>query len=393
MPLLTLRSGAALVVTAALALTACSTGPSGGAGSPSTTGRATPDTGATTTSTGDAGAATTAPGDAGAATTGSAGGAMGTPAGNAGTPDTGSFPVTIEHAFGSTTIESDPQRVATVGWTDQDVVVALGETPIGATKITWGGNAAGSTDYFDAALGEVGAAPGDVTRYDDSDGIPIDEIAALDPDLILGTNSGMTQEEYDSLSKLAPVVAYPELAWGTPWEDSLALVGDAIGRPDQAAATLTQTDTAIDGAVAEYPDLAGTSVAWAFFTPTDLSTVGIYTSHDLRPQMLRRFGMVDAEVVTRLTEGNKSFSGNLSAEQADTLDAEVLVFYVTDPAEEQALLADPLLSTIPALKSGAYVASADNAMALPLSSPSPLSIPVALEGFLPLLGEAASKAS
>src|SRR3990170_3480113 len=68
------------------------------------------------------------------------------------------FPVTIEHAFGETTIEEAPTRVATLGWTDHDHALALGVVPVGATKITWGGNAAGSTDWFDAAVEEAGAA-------------------------------------------------------------------------------------------------------------------------------------------------------------------------------------------------------------------------------------------
>src|SRR5262245_7020964 len=82
--------------------------------------------------------------------------------------DADAFPVTIEHAFGETTIEEEPTRVATLGWTDQDAVLSLGVVPVGATKLTWGGNDAGSSDWFDAKVEELGAeAP---VRYDDADG-------------------------------------------------------------------------------------------------------------------------------------------------------------------------------------------------------------------------------
>src|SRR6476469_5702019 len=103
--------------------------------------------------------------------------------------DPDAFPVTIEHALGTTTIEQEPTRVATLGWTDADHAVALGVVPVGATAITWGGNDGQSTDWFDAAVADAGAeAP---VRYDDADGAPIDEIAELAPDLILATNSGI----------------------------------------------------------------------------------------------------------------------------------------------------------------------------------------------------------
>jgi iron complex transport system substrate-binding protein len=301
--------------------------------------------------------------------------------------DAGAFPVTIQHAFGATTINAEPKRIATVGWSDADAVVALGVLPIGAPKITWGGNAAGSTDWFDAGVAKIGSGAS-ITRYDDTAGVPIDQIAALGPDLILGVNSGLSREEYDKLVKIAPVVAYPGAAWGTSWEDSLATIGKALGRNTAAAQLRTATDRTIDDGVAKHQQVKGKAAAWAWFTPTDLSTIGLYTSSDLRPQMLRRFGMVDAPVVTQLSQGNNQFSANLSAEKASTLTADALVFYVESPDQVAQLKAHPLLGQIPALQSNQYVASADNAIALTMSSPSPLSIPVAVEKFLPKLASA-----
>lgn len=301
--------------------------------------------------------------------------------------DKDAFPTTIEHAFGETTITAEPKRVATVGWNDQDVVVSLGVIPVGATKITWGGNANGSTDWFDAGVAELDA-DAQIARYDDTAGVPVEEIAATKPDLILGVNSGITKEDYDKLSKIAPTVAFPGEAWGTSWEESLALVGRALGRSTAATELAAETNKKIDEAVAKYPQIKGKSAAWAWFTPTDLSVVSLYTTHDLRPQILRRFGMVDAPTVTALSKGNTQFSANLSAEKSSALAADALIFYVEKPEEVETLKKHPLLGQIPALKTGHYVASADNAAALTMSSPSPLSMPVALEKFLPKIAAA-----
>lgn len=301
--------------------------------------------------------------------------------------DKDAFPTTIKHAFGETTISAEPQRVATVGWNDQDVVVSLGVIPVGATKITWGGNANGSTDWFDAGVAKLDASA-KVARYDDTAGVPFDAIAQAKPDLILGVNSGIAQEDYDKLTKIAPTVAFPGEAWGTSWEDSVRLVGQALGRTTKATEVTAETNKAIDDAVAKYPQIKGKSAAWAWFTPTDLSVVSVYTSSDLRPQILRRFGMVDAPTVTALSKGTKQFSANLSAEKSATLAADALIFYVEKPEEVDTLKKHPLLGQIPALKTNHYVASADNATALTMSSPSPLSMPVALSTFLPKIASA-----
>ncbi|WP_200956366.1 ABC transporter substrate-binding protein [Nocardioides sp. Soil777] len=295
------------------------------------------------------------------------------------------FPVTIEHAFGETTIEEEPTRVATLGWTDHDHALALGVVPVGATKITWGGNEAGSSDWFDAALDEAGAeAP---VRYDDADGAPIDEVAQLEPDLILATNSGITEAEYAKLSKIAPVVAYPEFPWTTPWQTSLEMVGEALGRTDLAAEAEADAQAAIDAAKADYPELDGASLIYGYLTPVDLSTVGIYAPQDPRVALLRDFGMVDADAVAgAIKEGE--FYGTVSAERSSELDSDVLLTWVEKPGDAQTFVDDNLLGQIPAIASGNFYAESDKEIAMASTNPTPLSIPVVIDTFLPKVAEA-----
>lgn len=295
------------------------------------------------------------------------------------------FPVTIEHAFGETTIEEAPTRVATLGWTDHDHALALGVVPVGATKITWGGNAAGSTDWFDAAVEEVGAeAP---VRYDDTDGTPIDEVAQLEPDVILATNSGITEADYKKLSKIAPVVAYPEFPWTTPWQTSLETVGQALGRSDLAAEVASETQAVIDAAKQDYPELDGASLIYSYLTPADLSTIGIYAPQDPRVSILRDFGMVDAAAVaSAIKEGE--FYGSVSAERASELESDVLVTWVEKPEDAQTIVGDKLLGEIPAIASGHFYAEPDKAIVMANTNPTPLSIPNIVEVTLPRIAEA-----
>ena len=47
------------------------------------------------------------------------------------------FPVTLEHRFGTATIERPPQRVVTIGYSDHDAVLALG-VPVAGIRYWYG---------------------------------------------------------------------------------------------------------------------------------------------------------------------------------------------------------------------------------------------------------------
>ncbi|MCW2736830.1 iron-siderophore ABC transporter substrate-binding protein [Nocardioides sp.] len=296
------------------------------------------------------------------------------------TADADAFPVTIEHALGETTIESEPTRVATLGWTDHDNAIALGVVPVGATKITWGGNEAGSTDWFDAAVEEAGAeAP---VRYDDADGAPIDEVAELAPDLILATNSGITEAEYAKLSKIAPVVAYPEAPWTTDWQTSLAMIGEALGRTTLAEEVAADTEATIEQAKADNPELQGAELIYGYLAATDLSTIGMYAPEDPRVSILRDFGMVDAPAVADAIKPGE-FYGTVSAEKAAELDSDVFLTWVDSADSVATIEGDKLVGKIPAVADGHWYAETDKQNAMASTNPTPLSIPVIISDFLP----------
>ena len=295
------------------------------------------------------------------------------------------FPVTIKTAFGETTIDQAPTRVATLGWSDQDQAVALGVVPVGATKLTWGGNANGSSDWFDAAVKKRGAeAP---VRYDDSDGAPIDEIAKLRPDVILATNSGITQQEYTKLSKIAPVVAYPEAPWVTPWQTSLETVGKALGRSEQAEEVEEQTEKEIDAARATYSELAGKSMIFGYLTTTDLSQIGIYAPQDPRVSFMHDLGLEDAPAVAGAIKPGQ-FYGSVSAEKAADLDSDVFLTWSEKPDDMKTFASDRLIGKVPAIADGHAYAEGHKPIALAVTNPTPLSIPVIIKDFVPEVAKA-----
>ena len=298
--------------------------------------------------------------------------------------DTDAFPVTIEHAFGETTIEEAPARVATLGWSDDDMALSLGVVPVGATAKTWGGNENGSTDWFDATLEEAGGEQ--PVRYDDTDGTPVEAVAELAPDVILATNSGITEKDYEKLSKIAPVVAYPENPWVTDWRTSLEMVGEALGLGEKAEAVEAETTQVVADAKAAYPQLEGTSLVFAYLTPTDLSTIGIYGPEDNRVRTMKEFGMVDAPIVDEVVDDGQ-FYGTLSAERAGDVDADVVLTYAEAEGDVAKLQQDRLLGRIPALAEGRVYAEVDKHLGLSITNPSPLSMPYIVENYLPGVAE------
>lgn len=302
------------------------------------------------------------------------------------------FPVTIEHVYGETIIEEQPTRVATVSWVNDDVAIALGVVPVGVPKNEWGGNEQGSTPWKDAALEELGAGFGSdkaPVQYSETDGINFTEIAKLTPDVILAAYSGLTEEDYKKLTEIAPVVAHPELAYGTSWQDSTSIIGKALGKEAEAAKLVSDTEATIKEKVAEYPQITGKSFIYGNLEPASAEGVNVYTANDNRPRFLSEIGMQLATVVEENSKGSKEFFIPWSAEKANELESDIFVTWVPDAATTDSIKSDPLLGQIPAIKNGALVADSDNTLTLSISASSPLSLPWSLDTFLPQLASAA----
>lgn len=302
-----------------------------------------------------------------------------------GEAEAGAFPVTIEHAYGKTTIEEEPQRVVALGWSDPDVVLSLGVVPVGASNNSWGGTQEGSTIWFDEALAEIEGAEAPTRIDDTSSGIAgaVGDIAKLQPDLVLATNSGMTRAEYTKLSKLGvPVVAYPGKAWMTSWRESLEIVGQALGRNELADEVEAEVEGTLAGAQEDHPSLVGTSHFVSWIDPTDTSSVGVYG--DSRATVLTEVGMTQPDWVEDVTKGEAY--GTISAERAATLEADLALMTAESQAEAEKIAGDKLISKIPAVAAGnVWWDLPDHATAYALDVATTLSLPYMVDHLLPEL--------
>ncbi len=305
------------------------------------------------------------------------------------------FPVTIEHAFGSTTIDKLPQRVATVGWGNHEVPLALGIVPVGMSKTTWGDDDEdGILPWVKAKLDELGGET--PVLFDETDGIPYEQVAETQPDVILAAYSGLTQEDYDTLSKIAPVVAYPDKAWQTSMEDMVELNSKALGYEAEGEALVDQLDQQVDDTMAKYPDLKGKKALFTSFGgAADSSKIGFYTTEDPRVGFLEEHGVGIPQVVEDNSDDAESFWVEISAERPELFeDVDYFISYSSGNAEDDAkaladMQADPLLSKIPAVAAG-RVAWLPNGPLGAAANQSPLSIPATIDEYFSILNEAAS---
>lgn len=299
--------------------------------------------------------------------------------------DANAFPVTIEHALGETTIEEEPKRVVALGWSDADVVLSLGVVPVGASNNSWGGTEEGSTIWFDEALAEIDGAEAPKRIDDTTNGIAgaVNDIAALQPDLVVATNSGITKAEYDKLSKLGvPVVAYPKAEWMTTWRESLDMIGQALGRSEAADDVEAEVEEALEGAKEEFPELVGKSHFVSWIDPTDTTTVGVYD--DSRANVLTEVGMTKPEWISDITKGEAY--GSVSAERAATLESDLVLLTAESEDEQKKITGDRLIGKIPAVAAGnIWWDVPDHSTAYSLDVATTLSLPYMVEHLLPEL--------
>ena len=305
----------------------------------------------------------------------------------------GAFPVTIEHVYGSTTITAKPERVATVAWSNHEVPLALGIVPVGMSKATWGDDDGdGVLPWVEEKLEEMGAET--PVLFDETDGIDFEAVNDTRPDVILATYSGITQEEYDKLSKIAPVVAFPELPWATTIDEMITMSSTALGLAEEGQQLVKDLDAEAASTLAEFPELDGKKMLFAYLDPTDLSQIGFYTSHDSRPGFLAGLGLPMPSIVDEESAKTEEFYVTVSAEEVERFaDVDVFVTYGdADGALIAQLQADPLLSKIPAIAKGSIAILQDSTPLAASANPSPLSIGWGLKDYFALFAGAVNSA-
>lgn len=300
----------------------------------------------------------------------------------------GAFPVTIESALGDAVIEEAPVRVVTLGMGSAETAIALGVTPVGIEEYPWGSDETGYLPWIHEALEESGEdLPVQLTGGTEID---VEAILELEPDVILAPWSGITQEQFDTLSEIAPTVAYPDLAWSIDWDQQITTIGQALGQPDEAQDLITGIEDQFAEAAAAHPEYA--DVTFSYIYTVEPGSLGVFLPDEQRVAMVRGLGLTVDPVVETFEETEGTDSALIGLENADKLSGSDLVFTFYSDADARAETeAQPLYQAIPAISRGSVVAPTDQPFVTGSSIITPLTVPWALERFVPMIDEAVAK--
>lgn len=277
------------------------------------------------------------------------------------------FPVTLEHALGSVTIPTEPQRVVALIDRDADTVLTLGVQPVGIR----------SNYNFDAGVGpwseHLLTSTPIVWKGRE---LNFEAIAAAEPDLIVFANSGGDQEQYDRLSQIAPTIGLPNGA--RPWEATTAqttmIIAEALGKAEQGKALLADLDAYFAEQKAAHPEFAGKTAAYLDIYPGGINSPS--DDHIVNGD-LYAVGFSPTAGALSVPDGESGI--DISPERLAEFDADILLIYPFGRTLDELIAETPTLANLPSIKDGRAFVLQD----LAFSTASVISIPYALNNLLP----------
>jgi len=262
--------------------------------------------------------------------------------GDAVTEAASAFPVTVTHRFGDTTIPAEPQRIVALGQTDCDPLIALGISPVAIGSF--------ADDWYDPVhpwneAGFTDGPPQELNFFD----IEFEKIAALSPDLITMVSGGISKKDYETLTKIAPVVG-PPVGYtdsAVPYGPHTMLIGQAVGMEDKAAEVVAGVDEAYAAARDDHPDWGSLSAVQAESYTGSYYVLG---KNAPRTDFLTALGFVLSPELDEIT--GDLYSTEISAEQLDLVGDLDMVIWNTDPGAIEDLQNDPVVKRLQTTRDG-----------------------------------------
>ncbi|MCX2712473.1 iron-siderophore ABC transporter substrate-binding protein [Mycolicibacterium sp. J2] len=278
----------------------------------------------------------------------------------------GAETIAIAHKFGETKVPANAKRVVTVGWNDQDDVLALGVVPVGTRSFF--------DNYNDFPWVKT-ATDGKGVPVIPGDEINFEAIAKAKPDVIFAIYETIDKKTYDQLSQIAPTVVqsdkYPDEE--TPWDVQLLTIGKALGKETEAQGLVDKVNSKISETKTSHPEFAGKTLV-ADYT-TELNSQYLLPAGDPRRQLFDALGF-----------NAQHDSGDVSDEKLSLLEGDVL--FVNGLTTEQ-VAGSPAFSRLKVVQDGRTLyAGSDSTLSGALTYSGPEALLYALNVLTPQLSNA-----
>jgi len=242
---------------------------------------------------------------------------------------------TVEHAMGVTEIKGEPKEIVILTNEGTEALLTLGVKPVGAVK-SWTGD-----PWYDHITGEMEG----VANVGTESQVNLEEIAALEPDLIIGNK--MRQEKiYDQLSLIAPTV-FAETLRGD-WRENFEFYSKALNKEKEGQEILNDFDNRIQSIAEKAGDKLNTEISVLRFLP---GQTRIYLKDSFAGVIFNQIGFKRPE-----SQDINDFAIKIGKERLQEADGDVIFYFTYETgdgegvARKEEWLNDPLFKNLGAAK-------------------------------------------
>ncbi|MBB3127527.1 iron complex transport system substrate-binding protein [Paenibacillus rhizosphaerae] len=219
---------------------------------------------------------------------------------------------TIDTVMGQVKVPAHPKKIVVLTNEGTEALLSMGIKPVGAVK-SWTG---------DPWYPHIKDQMQDVENVGDEGQPNVEAIAALEPDLILGTK--MRQEKiYEQLSAIAPTV-FSETLRGE-WKENFKLWADAVDEKEKGDQVLADYDKHVADVKAQIGDKLSTKVSMVRFMP---GKARIYYNDTFSGIILKEIGLARPAV-----QDNPGFSDDVGKERIPDMNGDILFYFTYETGD------------------------------------------------------------
>jgi iron complex transport system substrate-binding protein len=238
----------------------------------------------------------------------------------------------VTHSMGTTEVPDAPQRVVVLTNEGTEALLGVGITPVGAVR-SWLGD-----PWYDHIADQMA----DVTVLGEESAVNLELLAALEPDLIIGTKI-RHEQIYEQLSAIAPTVISERLRGD--WKINMELYAEAVGKSAEAQAAFADYDTRIASISNALGDAKAEEISLVRFMA---GRTRIYLKDTFAGNVLNQIGFARPA-----NQDRDEFADEVTKERIPEFEGDRLFYFVYETGDGAAdtaaaeWMADPLWAALP----------------------------------------------